>query len=83
VKDPHDLGTAVRQAVKPVKGIVTDVKYEPALRTMQYLVEWDGGSRWFNEADIEVDPDASSTETVSLGADDVGNLSAVIDVKGA
>ena len=54
------LGSAVRQIVNPIRGVVASKQFDETTDGFQFLVERadaDGvvHSRWFNESEIEFD----------------------------
>lgn len=57
--EPLDVGAKVRQKVPVIEGEVKGVRYDDASKSFSCLVAWndEGGqecSRWFNQADLEV-----------------------------
>jgi hypothetical protein len=55
---PFAKGADVRQAVKPVEGVVADVKYDADRSTFQYLINFtdtqgNPAQRWFDHTELE------------------------------
>lgn len=53
---PMAVGTPVRQVVKPIEGVVTDIKFNAQALSFEYLVVHGGGERWFSAADVAAIP---------------------------
>jgi hypothetical protein len=52
-----DIDQRVRQVVPVIEGVVKEIQYNNASRSLEMLVEWVQGEetyqRWFKEADLE------------------------------